>query len=72
MRKMIFAIAAVSTIGAIAGTTELAMHGGPFFVLRANGAGAGETGPREPVNPVMPQKAGEVQCSLLHLACTLK
>jgi hypothetical protein len=72
MRKMVFAIAAVSAIGAIAGTTELALHGGPFFVLRANGAGAGETGPKEPVNPVLPQKAGEVQCSLLHLACTLK
>ena len=72
MRKMVFAIAAVSAIGAVAGTTELALHGGPFFALRANGAGAGETGPREPVNPVLPQKAGEVQCSLLHLACTLK
>ena len=72
MRRMAFAIATVSAIGAIAGTTELALHGGPFFALRANGAGAGETGPREPVNPVLPQKAGEVQCSLLHLACTLK
>jgi hypothetical protein len=72
MRKMAFAVAAVSVIGAISGTTELAMHGFPFFVLRANGAGAGETGPKEPVNPELPQKAGEVQCSLLHLACTLK
>ncbi len=72
MRKMAWAIAAVSVIGAISGTTELALHGGPFFVLRANGAGAGETGPKEPVNPELPQKAGEVQCSLLHLACTLK
>jgi len=72
MRKMAFAIAAVSVIGAISGTTELALHGFPFFVLRANGAGAGETGPNEPVNPELPQKAGEVQCSLLHLGCTLK
>ncbi len=72
MRKMAFAIAAVSVIGAISGTTELALHGGPFFILRANGAGAGETGPKEPVNPELPKKAGEVQCSLLHLACTLK
>jgi hypothetical protein len=72
MRKMALAIAAVSVIGAISGTTELALHGFPFFVLRANGAGAGETGPKEPVNPELPQKAGEVQCSLLHLACTLK
>ena len=72
MRKMAWAIAAVSVIGAISGTTELALHGGPFFILRANGAGAGETGPKEPVNPELPKKAGEVQCSLLHLACTLK
>jgi len=72
MRKMAFAIAAVSVIGAISGTTELALHGGPFFMLRANGAGAGETGAREPVNPELPKKASEVQCSLLHLACTLK
>ena len=72
MRRMAFAIAAVSVIGAISGTTELALHGFPFFILRANGAGAGETGPKEPVNPELPQKTGEVQCSLLHLACTLK
>ena len=72
MRRMAFAIAAVSVIGAISGTTELALHGFPLFILRANGAGAGETGPKEPVNPELPQKTGEVQCSLLHLACTLK
>jgi hypothetical protein len=71
MRRMVVAIAAVSAIGAIAGTSELALHGVPFFILRANGAGAGETGPKEPVNPEMPKQAGEVHCSVLHLACTL-
>jgi hypothetical protein len=71
MRKMMAAFAAVSVIGAVSGTAELVLHGFPFFILRANGAGAGETGPREPANPVLPKKAGEVKCSVLHLACTL-
>jgi hypothetical protein len=71
MRRMAAAFAVVSVIGAVSGTTELLMHGGPFFILRANGAGAGETGPKEPANPELPKQAGEVQCSVLHLACTL-
>lgn len=71
MRRMAAAFAVVSVIGAVSGTTELVLHGFPFFILRANGAGAGETGPREPANPELPKQAGEVQCSVLHLACTL-
>jgi hypothetical protein len=30
------------------------MHGFQFFIFRANGAGASETGPTEPVNPELP------------------
>jgi hypothetical protein len=30
------------------------MHGFRFFIFRANGAGASEIGPKEPVNPVLP------------------
>jgi hypothetical protein len=71
MRKMVAALAAVSVIGVVSGTTELVMHGFPFFMLRANGAGAGESGPKEPANPVLPTKADEVKCSVLHLACTV-
>jgi hypothetical protein len=71
MRRMAAGFAVVSVIGAISGATELGLHGFPFFILRANGAGAGETGPKEPANPELPKKAGEVQCSVLSLACTL-
>jgi hypothetical protein len=51
MRKMMATFAAVSVFGAAAGTTELVLHGIPFFLFRANGAGATETGPTEPANP---------------------
>jgi hypothetical protein len=52
---MVAAFAIASVFGAGAGLTELALHGFPFFIFRANGAGASETGPTEPVNPVLPQ-----------------
>jgi hypothetical protein len=58
MRKMAVSFAAVSLIGAVAGTTELGMHGFRFFIFRANGAGASEIGPKEPVNPVLPPAPG--------------
>jgi hypothetical protein len=48
------AFAAVSLIGVVSGTTELALHGFSFFIFRANGAGATVTGPTEPANPVFP------------------
>jgi hypothetical protein len=51
MRKMVAAFAIASVLGAVAGTSELALHGFPFFIFRANGAGASVTGPREPGNP---------------------
>jgi hypothetical protein len=55
MRRMVAAFAIASVFGSAAGLTELAMHGLPFFMFRANGAGASEIGPKEPVNPVVPQ-----------------
>ncbi len=51
MRKFTAAFAVVSVLGALAGGTELALHGLPFFIFRANGAGASEVGPREPASP---------------------
>lgn len=51
MRKFVAAFAVVSVIGAVAGVGELALHGLPFFLFRANGAGASEVGPKEPSNP---------------------
>jgi hypothetical protein len=51
MRKFTAAFAVVSLVGAIAGGSELTLHGLPFFLFRANGAGASEVGPTEPSNP---------------------
>lgn len=51
---MVAAFAVTSVIGAAAGAAELGLHGLPFFIFRANGAGASEVGPKEPVNPVLP------------------
>jgi hypothetical protein len=51
MKKMTAAFVVASMIGAVAGTSELMLHGYPFFIFRANGAGATETGPKEPANP---------------------
>ncbi|MBO0836284.1 MAG: hypothetical protein J2P28_12380 [Actinobacteria bacterium] len=51
MRKFVAAFALVAVIGAVAGVSELALHGLPFFIFRANGAGGTETGPKEPKNP---------------------
>jgi hypothetical protein len=56
MKKMAAAFVVASLIGAVSGTTELMLHGFPFFIFRANGAGGTETGPREPANP---PKAGQ-------------
>jgi hypothetical protein len=58
MRKMTVAFAAVSLIGAIAGTTELALHGFAFYIFRANGAGASEIGPKENQGPGQPDAPG--------------
>ena len=53
-RRFAVAFAAVSLVGVVSGTAELALHGLPFFIFRANGAGASETGPTEPANPELP------------------
>jgi hypothetical protein len=58
MRKMVVAFVAVSLIGAVSGTSELALHGFRFFIFRANGAGASEIGQKEPANPVLPPAPG--------------
>ena len=41
---MFAALAILATVGAVAGTTELALHGPRFFIFREDGAGASETG----------------------------
>lgn len=51
MRKFAAAFAVASVAGALAGGTEIALHGTPFFMFRANGAGATEIGTKEPQNP---------------------
>jgi hypothetical protein len=56
MRKFAVAFAVASVVGAVAGGTEIALHGTPFFMFRANGAGASEIGTKEPANP---PKAGQ-------------
>jgi hypothetical protein len=55
-RKFMAAFVVVSLIGAASGAAELKLHGLPFFIFRANGAGATETGPEEPASP---PKAGQ-------------
>jgi len=57
MRRFVAGFALVSVLSAASGFAELALHGFPFFIFRANGAGASETGPKEPVNPVLPSAA---------------
>jgi hypothetical protein len=57
-RKMVALLAALATVGAASGAAEFALHGGPFFIFRANGAGATETGPVENQGPGQPDAAG--------------
>ncbi len=57
-RKMMALLAAMVMVGAATGVTELALHGGPFFIFRANGAGASETGPTENQGPGQPDAPG--------------
>jgi hypothetical protein len=54
MHKMVAAFAAVCVLGVVAGSAEIALHGVPFFVFRANGAGASLTGPKEDQGPGQP------------------
>jgi hypothetical protein len=57
-RKMVALLAALATVGVASGAAELALHGGPFFIFRANGAGASETGPVENQGPGQPDAPG--------------
>ena len=54
MRKMVAAFVTVSVVGVVAGAAEIALHGFPFFVFRANGAGASLTGLKEDQGPGQP------------------
>jgi hypothetical protein len=57
-RKMVALLAALATVGMASGAAELVLHGGPFFIFRANGAGATETGPVENQGPGQPGAPG--------------
>jgi hypothetical protein len=62
---MFAALAVLATVGAIAGTAEMAVHGPRFFIFRENGAGASETGltdnqfPGHPGAPAPPKAASQ-------------
>jgi hypothetical protein len=58
MHKMVAAFVAVSVVGVVAGSAEIARHGVPFFMFRNTGAGAGNSqdlnenqGPGQPDAP---------------------
>jgi hypothetical protein len=57
-RKVTVALVALSLAGAATGAAELALHGPAFFVFRANGAGASQTGPKENQGPGQPDAPG--------------
>jgi hypothetical protein len=58
MHKMVAAFVAVSVVGVVAGSAEIALHGIPFFTFRANGAGASLTGLKENQGPGQPDAPG--------------
>jgi hypothetical protein len=58
MHKMVAVFVAVFVVGVVAGSMEIAMQGLPFFVFRANGAGASLTGPKEDQGPGQPDAPG--------------
>ena len=49
---------ALTLAGVATGATELVLHGPAFFVFRANGAGASQTGPEEDQGPGQPNAPG--------------
>jgi hypothetical protein len=57
-RKMTAALAVLALAGVVSGGAEVALHGLPFFVFRANGAGASVTGPDEDQGPGQPNAPG--------------
>ena len=57
-RKMTAALVALTLAGIATGATEVVLHGPAFFVFRANGAGASQTGPKEDQGPGQPNAPG--------------
>jgi len=57
-RKVTAALVALTLAGAAAGATEVVLHGPAFFVFRANGSGASQTGPEEDQGPGQPNAPG--------------
>jgi hypothetical protein len=52
------AFVALSVAGVATGVTEVVLHGPAFFVFRANGAGASQTGLEEDQGPGQPNAPG--------------
>ena len=65
-RKMVAMLAILVSFGVVSGVTELALHGGPFFIFRANGAGASETGLVEDQGPGQPDAPGAHHATVQH------
>ena len=57
-KVVVTAMAALLMFGVVAGTTELFLHGGPFFVFRAAGTGATHGGLEEDQGPGQPDAPG--------------
>jgi hypothetical protein len=57
-RKATAALVALTLAGVATGATELVLHGPAFFVFRANGAGASQTGLEEDQGPGQPNAPG--------------
>jgi hypothetical protein len=57
-RKVTAAFVALSVAGVATGATELVLHGPAFFVFRANGSGASQTGLEEDQGPGQPNAPG--------------
>jgi hypothetical protein len=53
-KMMVIAVIGLMTLGAVSGTVELFLHGGPFFVFRAQGTGATNVGLQENQGPGQP------------------
>jgi hypothetical protein len=57
-RKVTAALVALTLAGVVTGATEVVLHGPAFFVFRANGAGASQTGLEEDQGPGQPNAPG--------------
>jgi hypothetical protein len=57
-RKVTVALAALTLAGVVTGATEVVLHGPAFFIFRANGSGASQTGPEEDQGPGQPNAPG--------------